>query len=261
MKCSIRLLIALSYSFPLLILSGFCLAESGANNVVFSVGTGIVVAPKCLGSEKLETSPIIHLSYDFGNGFLASTTEGVGFNYIHPLDNGITLSAGTTFNYQQERKDEDELKGMGKIKSSVFNRLDVGIGLYQHIVFHAGANITLSERDHGANYYLSVSIPVLRLSEHAVSIKSTGYYFDRKFSQTYFGVTNDQSIQSKYKEYTPKAGFGQIDTGIEWVYGINKRWSLSSFLGASHLIGESADSPIVKQKTSLQTYIVGIYTF
>ncbi|QIQ20553.1 MipA/OmpV family protein [Zophobihabitans entericus] len=256
-KSTITLASILAVTFPV---ASFAQTGEEAESS-FSLGAGIAVQPKYMGSNKVEAGPIIHAAYDLGYGFFASTTDGLGFGYSHEIYPDINLLAGTAFNYRMERKDKDELKGMGKVKGSLMNTIKFGIDIKSYVTLSIGANIALTEHDNGSNYFISVDTPLYQTDKDDVMFSTTAYYFDSKYSQTYFGVTDKQSGTSQYRKYTPGSGFGQIDAGVLWSHQFSPQWSTVSYAGVSHLIGDAADSPIAKRKTAPVAAFAVIYNF
>lgn len=253
---------AITVSFASLILPNISFADSSSQDQsTFSLGAGTVIKSKYAGSDKLKSLPLLHMEYDFGNGFFATTTKGIGFNYSHEIQHDISLFGGMALNYEFGRKEKDELKGMGKIKGTLLNTIELGIDFSHYLTLSAGANIPLTERDNGTSYYVSANAHIYHSDSNHIIFTTTAYYFDQKYNQTYFGVTNKQSANSQFSAYKPSAGLSQIDAGFYWTHRLNKDWTILSFAGVSHLLNDAADSPIVKRKTSPLLYLAATYHF
>jgi MipA family protein len=73
-------------------------------------------------------------------------------------------------------------------------------------------------------------------------------FADRRWLQTQYGITPQQSAASGYPVYTPRAGLRDISVGV----GARTEWSPHwvVFYGAnrSRLVGPAAASPIVTQR-------------
>src|ERR1700761_1357564 len=82
---------------------------------------------------------------------------------------------------------------------------------------------------------------------------------DARFNGTYFGVNRAEAIASPYIVNPFHAGSGSHTAGIETMaeYKLFPRWRLTFNAGYSRVIGNDANSPIVRQLGSVDQYSVG----
>ena len=218
------------------------------------VGAGVFYAPEYLGAKKNRFGPALYGEYQNKNGFFVSTVRGIGFG--KKIDD-FELSAA--LGYRAGREDSrdsktlfssDDLKGMGNIPGSVTTNLHAGTSFAGGIKATFDANLALSHRENGNVYNFGLSAPVYQTSSDKVELGGTVSYSDGKYNQTNFGVTATQSANSGYKAYTAKAGFSQALGTVSWTHAIDKNWSVRSAAGVSQVLGDAADSPLTKKKTS-----------
>ena len=218
------------------------------------VGAGVFYAPEYIGAKKNRFGPAIYGEYQNKNGFFASTTRGIGFGT--KVDD---FSFSAALGYRAGREDSrdskslfssDDLKGMGNISGSAIANLQAGTTFGPGIKASFNANLALSHRENGNSYNFGLSAPVFQAAADKVEVGGTLTYGDGKYNQTYFGVTPTQSTNSGYKAFTAKAGFSQAMATVAWTHVIDKNWSVRSAAGVSQVMGDAADSPLTKKKTS-----------
>lgn len=220
-----------------------------------TIGAGLVIGPEYYGAKKERFLLAPFFSYRNANGFYAGTNEGVGFSTkvnSFQLGAGIGYRAGRADSSEDWsfKRGSDDLKGMGDIAGALTVRLK---GAYQ---FGSGATVSLSSemalnhRETGNTYTLGLKMPLYESKSDQVSLNMGATYGDRKFNQSNFGVTTAQSAASGYNAFNAKAGFEQISSTVGWNHVIDKNWSVTTRVGVTHLVGDAADSPVVKKKTN-----------
>lgn len=220
-----------------------------------TLGVGVIVAPEYLGAKKERFQLAPFVSYRNPNGFYAGTHEGVG--YTAKLDN-FSLSAGVGYRFGRTdskengsfKRGSNELKGMGDISDAFTARIKGGYKFDGGPTISLGTEMALSNRETGNTYTLGLNMPLLESKTDRLSLELGATYGDRKFNQSNFGVTAAQSTASGYKAFNTKAGFEQVAAGVNWNHMFDKNWSITTRAGLVSLVGDSADSPIVKKKTS-----------
>jgi outer membrane protein len=240
-------------ALTLAILSLATPGESQAAEPTAVIGAGFAYVPEYSGAEKHRLAPILHAEYNWGNGFFASTSRGVG--YAHAFD-GVELSAA--LGYAGGRSDSDRnglrpgsdaLQGMGYIRASPIVNLgastrlgELGIGI--------NAQIALRNRDNGNTYTLHASHPLYKSASDQVGLSMGAVYGDSKHAQTWYGVSDLQSAHSGFAAAKAGAGFEKVSLSASWNHVFDKRWSVRTIGGASMLVGDAADSPLTKKKTT-----------
>ena len=72
-------------------------------------------------------------------------------------------------------------------------------------------------------------------------------YVDRNYARTYFGITPSQSAVSGLAVYDLKAGVRDVQVGGRLGYALNRRWSIQALGNYRRLLGNFADSPVVRE--------------
>ena len=218
------------------------------------VGFGVGYIPEYEGAKKHRAIPVLFGEYHNGKGFFVSSMKGIG---LEQKVGDFELSAALS--YRGGREDSrnnsslfgsDDLKGMGDISGSAAANLEVSTQLAGLAKIYASSNLALSKRENGHSFKFGVSPLAYQSQSDQVMLDISAEYGDAKFNQTYFGVTAQQSANSGYKPYSLKAGFNQANFSVAWNHVIDSNWSVRTMVGVTQLIGDAADSPIVKKKTN-----------
>ena len=214
----------------LLSLSGQAHAQAGdkkdSSPWQVSAGFGLVSTPEYEGGKKSVSgiAPDINVSYktnSFGTFAIGSKARGINWTAIETdaYSFGISLGFdvgridtkdGTLF-----RPGSKRLKGMGEIKSSaeigVFGQVNAGIPVTLAVTKGLGDDkadaITGSIKGHGGSRIeLGAEIPWQISSNLGLSFSPNIVWADKKYNQTYFGVTAAQAARSGFAAYSAGAG-------------------------------------------------------
>ncbi len=209
-------------------------------------------------SEKVKAFPLFSIDWQ-GGPFFAGLSRGVGYNWTK--SDALTVSTAFTGAGGRREKDSTRFKGLGDIKNSVAANLAVEwtpdgspVGLQAGVTKAFGKNLGTVY-----NFGLGTGFPLNdKLSMNASLMAN---YADKKRMQTHYGITAVQAINSGYQAFTTKAGIESVDIGVGLSYALDKKWTLSSNIGANRLQGEAAKSQIFKAKTTAVGSFVATYRF
>lgn len=87
---------------------------------------------------------------------------------------------------------------------------------------------------------------------------------DAKYTRAYFGVTPDAAISSGLAAFDPKGGIQSAGVTAGYLRQIGKRWGVAVYGRYDRLIGDAADSPVVRQFGTRNQPSAGValtYTF
>lgn len=71
---------------------------------------------------------------------------------------------------------------------------------------------------------------------------------DSDFTQTYFGVTPEEAaLNGVVTAYSPSGGITSVGATASASYNWSEQWSTTAFVSYKRLVGDAADSPIVKE--------------
>ncbi|QFT33430.1 MltA-interacting protein precursor [Labrenzia sp. THAF82] len=104
----------------------------------------------------------------------------------------------------------------------------------------------------GASYMYGVTERLRLGTEVAVGFASDSYM------DTYFGVTSGGAARSGLQAYTAGGGVKDVSLGATASFNVTERWGIVGRVGYSRLLGDAADSPIVKKEGSADQFSGGI---
>jgi MipA family protein len=270
----------------LLTLSAQTLAQStdkkdNASPWAVSIGAGVVSTPEYEGAKKTTSgfAPSISVSYktdSFGTFSLGGKGLGLAWTAIDKDAYSIGLSLGQSTG-RVDNKDgtslrpgSKRLKGMGEIKSGtefgVFGHYTVGVPIQFEWVKGSGdgkadARTQKIDGHGGSRFTLSTQIPWQVSNDVTLSFSPNIVWADKKYNQTYFGVTSVQSANSGFKAYTARQGIKSVGLTIGADYKITSNWSANTSLSLNQLRGDAANSPLVQKKSQNTFYVGANYTF
>lgn len=217
-----------------------------------TVGLGVAYVPAYAGSDESRVLPVPFVERTYANGFFIGTRRGLGYQ---TNVGAVNLSGALTYGgARDERKrtfaaGSDALRGMGDIDGGLKAVLTASYQLGK-VGLSLGTTQAVGKRENGSTYMLGASVPLYSGTNDQVGLGGSAVYGDNKHMRTYFGVTGAQSARSGYSAYQPKAGFEAIGAAVNWDHVIDKRWSTHTAVGFTHLLGDAADSPLIKRKTT-----------
>ncbi|WP_332855551.1 MipA/OmpV family protein [Duganella sp. S19_KUP01_CR8] len=227
-----------------------------ADDSQFLLGGGVAAGARYSGSKQNTVAPLILLDYSHASGFFASTMRGIGYGGQQG-----PLSYSAALGYRGERKEKNEkgvfgntgsaeLKGMGDIKGSASAMLSLGYKPVSMLELNVSADVPLSQRENGKNFHAGVTAQLLDAPNDQLSLSAAAGFADSKYAQTYYGVTAKQATTSNFKAYQAKSGLYEANLMLSWQHKIDQKWSVTTMLGANHLLREASRSPLTQRKTS-----------
>lgn len=226
--------------------------EHGLANstVIIDLGVAGAVAPAYEGAKvyKLQPGPAISLTW----GETLKVSNGTAQVALIQLP---WLKAGPLAAYRPGRKEDDShrLKGLGDIDDAfdlgAFARFEFGgwsteISARQDVSGDGGALV-----DIGAGYALPVSESI------TLSAGVDATWASDDYMASNFGITRRQAARSRYDQYKAEAGFKDVGVSLGARYALTERWAVTAGANYSRLLGDAADSPIVKDGGSANQFV------
>lgn len=219
------------------------------------VSIGIGVAPDYDGSDDLRVIPFL-----FGDlRYRGVTLELRGLRARVDLAADPRLSIGPVIGARLNRSDVDgpvgllprigtaveaggfvgyrfggDSSGQGGITTELSVVHDIS-GTYDGLVATAGAGYT-----------------AVRTRDAVVGFNVQTTWANADYSRTYFGIAPPDAATSGLPAYRPGSGFRDVGAGLTAGYSLSRRFGLTARVGASYLVGDVADSPIVDQGSRWQ---------
>ncbi len=240
-----------------LILLGFSIlgtAQAEGQNRM-TLGAGVAAIPRYEGSDEYKGRTIPLVNAQFGR-FYARTEDGVGLNLIQTKR--LTLEAG--LNMMWGYGGDDVPPGIGGLSDAIGARLGLSTNI-AGAVFGIAATQAVTHRDRGLLVDSRVSYPYAVTESVRLTPSVGATWANEKYMDSYFGINGDQSRQSGLETYQPTSGVKDVSARVVVNYAVTERLNLTSLVGTSRLVGQAADSPMVRQKTQFHTLVGGSYAF
>jgi MipA family protein len=245
------------------------------------LGVGVASASEYEGASKRATSPIpiFDVSYrtkQFGTIGFGSRSRGLSWTAIDTDDYSIGISlSGSTGRVDNKdgsllRPGSKRLRGMGEIKGGVeygvFGHVTVGVPIMLSLTKGSGdgkANVKdFSVRGHGGTQAtLSTEIPWKVSDALTLSLSPSLNWVDKKYTQTYFGVTAAQAARTHFKPLNAKGGIKSYGVNVGASYRITSNWSADANVGYEQLQGDAGKSPLTQKKGQTSANLGIAYKF
>ena len=208
------------------------------HDVVLELGAGGVMRPAYEGPKDFDFSPTgfvtLHYLWLPGLGEVKGGRRTEGFAF------------GPAFRYVRKRNSNDyaELRGLDDVDAAVelggrlsyrfgmfrpWVAMRYGLGGHDGIIGEAGVDVVLRPTE-------AIEVMIGPRKSFATSA----------YMQTYFGVTPAEAAQSGLPSYAPNGGFKGAGFEVGSRYAFTPQWSVISTVAYEKLLGDAADSPIVR---------------
>jgi len=222
------------------------------------VGATGMVAPDFEGSKDLmfKVSPIISLGKAGPEARFTSRNDGISFSLY---DNG-RLRAGATGKlvFERDEDDADELDGLDPVRFGA--ELGGFAENYPTDWLRVRGEVRHGIRSHdgivadvAVDAFIDVTPSVRVSGGPRISFASEDYF------EAYYGVNARESADSGLSEYRPDGGgIKSIGIGGAYDWKATEKLTMSVFSEYSRLMGEAADSSLVKESGSPNQFTIGL---
>ncbi|MCV2362509.1 MipA/OmpV family protein [Paucibacter sp. DJ1R-11] len=233
------------------------------------IGFGAVYSPTYVGAKESRSHAVLLPDLRYRKGaFEASTMGGLRYWAVERPDFQFALTLSGDAGREDHKvkgflgqSGSDRLRGMGKLKGSA----EVGVagswsGLGLPLNFEL--KTALGKQGHGGTLAsLGSSLPLLASGPLELGAEASLGFGDKRYLQSYYGVTAAQAAATSFKEFHPKAGLYGADLGLTGRYKLSDSLSLMAHAGYHRVLGDAAKSPLVERKGA-PTLLLGLgYTF
>ena len=226
------------------------------------VGLGAQVKPDFVGSDSVDVAPLFDL--DTARGTNEFKFEAPDYSFGFPVINTGAFEFGPAVNLASGRKKSDIDLPLDRVKTtieaggyasfqvskSIFVRAEVlkGLGGHKGIVGTIGADQVWRDGD---RYVFSIGPRLL--------------FSDGRYQRAYFGVTPAEALATGLPAYQPSGGIHGVALASGLSYQFDPTWGVFGYARYERLVGDAADSPIVRSSFGSRNQIsagIGLnYTF
>jgi outer membrane scaffolding protein for murein synthesis (MipA/OmpV family) len=193
----------------------------------------------------LTLSPLPDVDLTYKKLFFLSSTDGLGIYAV----NTETIDFGPAIYFQRGRSQSDgpRLRGMGSIDWAPQARFDgeINIGPVNFSAF-VGKDFG-GQQGAIAGVEIASALPLLTDKLYALPSVSANFG-DRRYMQTWYGVSTIQSVRTGYAPYRPGAGLESVGAELKLAYLMTKNWVAFTRFKYDYLAQSAAKSPIVQSR-------------
>ncbi|WP_338665277.1 MipA/OmpV family protein [Pararoseomonas sp. SCSIO 73927] len=264
MSLSPRILLRACPVLPLLLAAAPALAQGGqAPDPVTGwsgfIGLGPALVPDYAGADTVKVAPFVLGDVEYGAYFLQLRGLSLRANLVPSRD----IVAGPLLRLNTGRNDDvdsDRVSRLNEIDTSVEAGGFLGVRLGGDARGQGRVELSLAATG-SSNGFLGtagVSYAALRGRSFFVNLDAEANLASGKYTRTFFGVTEPEAVRSGLPGYRPGGGLRDVGLGLTAGYQFNRRWGLTGRLAYSHLLGDAADSPIVRLEGSRSQLLGGL---
>jgi outer membrane protein len=225
------------------------------------IGLGAQLVPSYPGSDSVSVRPLVDVARARGDEPFAFEAPDESFGFSLVRAGGFAF--GPAIGFEGSRKAKEVGADLPKVGFSVeagafaqyalsdsFRvRMEVRKGLSGHkgVIANLGADFVARDKD---EWLFSIG-PRLTIA-------------DRKYHRAYFSVAPEDSVASGLPAYSAGGGILAAGATAGFLRQLNSRWGLYSYAKYDRLVGDAADSPIVRHHGSKNQFSGGLgltYTF
>lgn len=236
-------------------------APTAEDNV--SVGLAAQSAPRYSGADQhhWQVVPVVQARK---GAFFFDSLKGLGYDLQSQsgvyLEHTLGYSLGRADRNSNWRDGADKLQGMGNIAATVNTALAVGWTPMSWLAIEGKATLPLSD-DQGVHYQTSVTLIPIQNETDTLAFQSAAMFGDRRYMNTFYGVSNRQSERSGYTAYQAAGGFYGVDNTLTWSHQFTKHWTGALTADYIWLGNHADDSPIVFRRSGTSGSVALLYTF
>lgn len=220
------------------------------------IGAGATLQPVYEGSDELEVEPIPFASVTLYDRVTVDPT-GISADVFRTGPVTFALKGG----YEVGR-DEDasrDLRGLGDVDAggTIGGRISAAFGMFE---VYADVTKTIGGSD-GLTGVAGVEASFAATEWLRLGAGASATFADENHMRAYFGVDRGQARRSGYARYEPDAGLKRLDLTASATVAVNGNWFVRSEAGVGFLVGDAADSPIVRDEVQPSAMLIVGYRF
>ncbi len=217
------------------------------------IGAFFGVSPSYSGSNKFNKTALPDVDVTIDKRIFINTDNGIGAYLIN--QDGWTFGPSMFVRLGRYQMSQSSLRGLHTIKSTPEIRLSGGYDFGVWDVFAAFSHDV--EGGGGNTFELKASTTLPVASKLYVMPSVSMMLADREFMNTWYGITEGESAQTRYKAYHPRSGIESVGSAVSVTYLLDKNWAPFAKVDLRYLMGPAANSPITGNRVQA-TFGVGM---
>ncbi len=236
--------------------------ERSGSRWLVTVGGGAQVYPKYPGADSYGIYPWPILGLRREGAPLPFDGADDGFD-IGLLGSQSRFNIGPVVSFQNKREEDDVGLAVGDVDFTIEAggfvevypienlrlraNLRKGIGGHDGMIGDVGADLVIRDDD-----------------THVFAVGPRVRWANRTYHRAYFGVTQGVATATGLAPFEPNSGIYAVGAVAGYTQMLGRNWGLEAYAGYDRLVGDAADSPIVRSRGSRSQLSGGLglfYTF
>lgn len=216
----------------------------GSWSVTLGAGLGATPVYPGANTDRARVIPLAQISYD---KTLFVGTEGLGVNLI----NTHGFRFGPLLSYIGGRNEDSDprLTGLGDIHASLTAGAFASYR-FRRIEFSATVREAITHTDNGLVGLVQADYLIPLISRRMLITFGPDLEFaNARYNQTWFGVTQAQSLDSGLPVFSPGAGVRDAGAHATFTYRYTEHFILRAFASVKEISGNDANSPLIENRT------------
>lgn len=226
---------------------------------IVSVGPGVRVGPEYPGADSYGFAfmPVFDLRREGEPMPVEAPDEGAGFGF---LGDDSAFDFGPTLSFQPERDEDDVGAPVGDVDFTVEAGAFAQFFIGDSFRLRAEGRRGIGGHD-GWVGDLMADFVLRDDSTYVFTVGPRARWADSEYHESYFGVTPAVATAAGIPAFDPDGGFYAVGAQAGLKYKLGRTWGLYAFAGYDRLIGDAADSPIVRAFGSRDQFTGGLGVF
>jgi MipA family protein len=234
-------------------------AQDGEGRRLISLGGGIDLSPKYPGADEVGIGPLPYFDLRREGDPLTfeAPDEGIGLGLF---GDDSAFDIGPSARFQSKRQEEDVGAPVGDVGFTVEVGAFAQAFLGDNFRVRAEGRKGLGGHD-GLTGDLSADFIVRDRDNYVFSIGPRARWADNDYHDAYFGVTPAVAAATGLAPFDPNGGFHSVGAIAGLTHMISRSVGIYGYAGYDRLIGDAADSPIVRTFGSRDQFSGGLALF
>ncbi len=210
------------------------------------------------GSDEFESTGFPYFSFEYQNRYFLHIIDGIGINFRN--DGKVRLAASIAYATGRDESDADNLVGLGDISDGATLNLSTE---YKFGLYSIGGKITNQITGDNTGLLVNTNVAYTHIIANTTVVKPAliASIANSRYTETYFGVNEDQAAASGLNSYSPGAGLKSAGVKVDVMRVFANQWNLVGQVKYERLLGDTADSPIVLDKNQFTVALGVAYQF
>ena len=217
------------------------------------IGAFFGMSPSYSGSNRFSKMALPDVDVTIDKRIFINTDNGVGAYLIN--QDGWTFGPSMFVRLGRYQLSQSSLRGLHTIRSTPEMRLSGG---YDFGVWDIAAAFSHDVEGGGGNTFELKASTTLPVADKLYLMPSVSMMLaDREFMNTWYGITDSESAQTRYKAFHPRSGIESVGSAVSVTYLLDKNWAPFAKVDLRYLMGPAANSPLAANRVQA-TFGVGL---